>query len=577
MNSFFDSPTRFLFFTGKGGVGKTSLACATAIRLADRGLKILLVSTDPASNLDEVLGVKLCDSATAITEVPNLSALNINPELAAKAYRERSVGPYRGLLPAESIKEIEEQLSGACTVEVAAFDEFTSLLLNDTLTSQFAHIIFDTAPTGHTLRLLSLPSAWNTFLTTSTHGASCLGPSSALNNQQERYEQAVKTLKDESQTTLILVSRPDRIALDEAARTSHELKEIGLSHQHLAINAIFKAFNRTDRVALAFETRVESALKNLPNSLAPLERSQFNLKPYNMVGIKALRDFFTDPVATQTASFAPISVPVGTLTIEHLVDEIIADARCLVMVMGKGGVGKTTIAASIATLLAKKGHLVHLSTTDPAAHLEATLKGQAELPTLKVSRIDPKVETENYTKQVIASSAKDLDKEGLALLVEDLRSPCTEEVAVFRAFYRIVSEARDHFVVLDTAPTGHTLLLLDATGSYHREVMKKMSHPGSSPSHVTTPMMRLKDPKFTKLLIVTLPETTPVSEAEALQKDLRRAQIEPYAWVINQCLAGTETQDPILAKRAQLEVEQIRRVQNNLAKTVIIVPWQQRD
>ncbi|MGK5085041.1 arsenical pump-driving ATPase [Bdellovibrionota bacterium FG-1] len=572
MNGFVDAPTRFLFFTGKGGVGKTSLACSTAVTLADRGAKVLLVSTDPASNLDEVLGVRLTAEPIAIPKVPNLFALNIDPEAAAKAYRERSIGPYRGVLPPDSIRDMEEQLSGACTVEVAAFDEFTSLLLNDQVTSKFNHIIFDTAPTGHTLRLLSLPSAWKDFLTTSTHGASCLGPSSALNNQRDRYEQAVNTLRNQKDTTVILVTRPDSVAIAEAERTSHELDGIGLQNQQLAINAVFRATNRSDRVALAFEERANDALKNLPPTLASKERSVFYLKPYNMVGIQALRAFFKDD-ELETKADLLVAMPTGTLSIGQLVDGIIMDGRCLVMVMGKGGVGKTTIAASIASELASRGHPVHLTTTDPAAHLEATLAGEKRLSSLTVSRIDPKIETQKYIDQVVASSGKGLDKKGLALLKEDLRSPCTEEVAVFRAFSRIVSEARDHFVVLDTAPTGHTLLLLDATGSYHREVMKKFSHGAVSASHVTTPMMRLKDPKYTKLLIVTLPETTPVSEAEALQKDLRRAEIEPYAWVINQCLAGTQTRDPILARRAHHEVEQIRRVQSGLANSVIIIPW----
>lgn len=576
MTLFMDKPTRFLFFTGKGGVGKTSLACSTAVRLADQGKRILLVSTDPASNLDEVLGVRLSSNPIAIPEVKNLFALNIDPNEAAKAYRDRSIGPYRGVLPPDSIRDMEEQLSGACTVEVAAFDEFTSLLLNSDVTSRFDHIIFDTAPTGHTLRLLSLPSAWKDFLTTSTHGASCLGPSSALSNQRDRYEQAVNTLRDGIETTVILVTRPDIIAIAEAERTSQELEAIGLTNQQLAINAVFKAKNRADKTALAFEERVNSALKHLPPLLASKVHAEFSLKSYNMVGIQALRRFFETSSESSGVSEtqSPLTIPAGTLSIRHLVDGIVADGRCLVMVLGKGGVGKTTIASAIAVELASRGLPVHLSTTDPAAHLEATLAGESKLPTLTVSRIDPKIETQKYTDQVVASSGKGLDKEGLALLKEDLRSPCTEEVAVFRAFSRMVSEARDHFVILDTAPTGHTLLLLDATGSYHREVMKKFTGDGISASHVTTPMMRIKDPKFTKLLIVTLPETTPVSEAEALQKDLRRAEIEPYAWIINQSLAATQTQDPTLLRRAQLEVEQIKRIQNGLAENVIIVPWQ---
>ncbi len=574
--SFLIKPSRFLFFTGKGGVGKTSIACASSIHLADLGKRVLLVSTDPASNLDEVLDTRLGPHPTPIQNVKNLAGLNIDPDDAAKAYRERSIGPYRGVLPAESIKEMEEQLSGACTVEIAAFDEFTSLLLNDSLTSQFDHIIFDTAPTGHTLRLLNLPSAWSDFLQSSTHGASCLGPSSALNNQKERYERAVNALKNPQDTTIILVTRPDSVAMQEAARTGSELETLGLENQHLAVNAVFKAQNRDDKTALAFEAQVNQTLGALPTSLSKKPRTLFDLKTYNMVGILALRSFFSDTPKDNIniENVKKTAPPHGTFTIRRVVDEIISDGRCLILVMGKGGVGKTTMAAAVATELASRGNQVHLSTTDPAAHLDAALSGDTISSHLKITRIDPKIETQKYTEQVIAQTGRNLDANGLELLKEDLRSPCTEEVAVFRAFSRIVSEAREHFVVLDTAPTGHTLLLLDATGSYHNEVMKKMNHDGTQAMHITTPMMRIKDPKFTKLLIVTLPETTPVSEAESLQSDLRRAGIEPYAWVINRCLSATDTQDPVLHQRAELEIRQIERVQNGLAKKIVIVPWQ---
>ena len=565
-----DNATRFLFFTGKGGVGKTSLACATAVTLADRGRRVLLISTDPASNLDQVLGATLSSQPTPIPSVDRLSALNINPEAAAREYRERVIGPYRGALPAEVVAGMEEQLSGACTVEVAAFDEFTGFIVDEQTLAQYDHVIFDTAPTGHTLRLLQLPSAWSGFLATNERGSSCLGPLSGLKTQQEKYEATVAALSDAGLTTLVLVTRPDKSAIAEAERTSLELEALGLKHQLLMINGVFHAANSDDPVAAALEHRGADALRAMPERLRKLPRMEVALRGHNIVGIDALRGLLSQP----EPSIETVTRPDALREISHLpglsdlVEEIAGAGHGLVMVMGKGGVGKTTIAAAIATELSSRGLPVHLTTTDPAAHLSFALG--ADVPGLKISRIDPAAETVAYRQRVIARTGKDLDADGLALLEEDLRSPCTEEVAVFHAFSRIVFGAKREIVVMDTAPTGHTLLLLDATGAYHRDVLRNS---GAMSSHMVTPMMKLKDGSFTKVLLVTLPETTPVLEAAQLQNDLRRAEIEPYAWVVNRSLAATGTNDPLLVERALAELEQIREVEQKHAQRVFIVPW----
>lgn len=565
-----NNATRFLFFTGKGGVGKTSTACATALALTDQGRRVLLVSTDPASNLDQVLQVRLLSQPTPVPSVRGLFALNINPETAAHDYRERVIGPYREALPSDTIAGMEEQLSGACTVEVAAFDEFTGFIVDEGMAAQFDHVIFDTAPTGHTLRLLQLPAAWSGFLAANERGASCLGPLSGLKTQQEKYAATVVALSDAAQTTLILVTRPDRSSIKEAERTSIELEELGLRNQFLIINGVFRATDQSDAVALALEQRGKEALAAMPERLQALPQMQVSLRGYNIVGIDALRGLlFESQMIPETARSEELREAVSQLPgLSSLVEEIAAAGHGLVMVMGKGGVGKTTIAAAIATELARRGLPVHLTTTDPAAHISAALV--ANVSGLKVSRIDPEAETASYRKHVIERTGKGLDAAGLALLEEDLRSPCTEEVAVFHAFSRIVSSARRDIVVMDTAPTGHTLLLLDATGAYHREVLKNA---GAMTSHLVTPMMRLKDQSFTKVLLVTLPETTPVLEAAQLQNDLRRASIEPYAWIINNCLAVTETTDPLLVERAVAELEQVREVEQKYAKRIVIIPW----
>lgn len=565
-----DTTARHLFFTGKGGVGKTSLACATAIALAKRDKRVLLVSTDPASNLDQVLGVRLGRLPTAIEAVPGLYALNIDPEQAAQAYRKRAIGPYRSQLPEEDIRRMEEQLSGACTTEIAAFDEFAELLAEPEQPDEFDHIVFDTAPTGHTLRLLRLPAAWSGFLETNIGDASCLGPSSGLKHSQARYAAALRALGDARRTTLFLVSRPELSALTEAARSAEDLRTLGVTNQRLLLNGVFHARDRDDPVALALERRGARALAALPEALQELPVTRVPLREYNLVGVEALGRLLAepeqDPMADEETEIVAARPDLPGLG--PLLDELAASGQGLIMVMGKGGVGKTTLAAAIAVELAARGLPVHLSTTDPAAHVAETV--QAGLPGLQISRIDPAAETRAYTEHVLATAGHNLDAEGRALLEEDLRSPCTEEIAVFHAFSRTVAQARKGFVVLDTAPTGHTLLLLDAAGTYHRQIVRDLKGYGGK---MTTPLMRLRDSSYTKVLLIALPETTPVLEAAQLQDDLRRAGIEPYAWIINNSLTATGTRDPVLRQRSRAEWEQIDKVRDQLARRVAIVPW----
>lgn len=562
----------FIFFTGKGGVGKTSLACATAVWLADQGKRTLLVSTDPASNVGQVFSQTIGHRITNITTVENLAAMEVDPMAAAQAYRDRVLDPVRGLMPADVVSSIEEQLSGSCTTEIAAFDEFTGLLTNHELREKYDHIVFDTAPTGHTIRMLELPGAWSGYLEANPDAAANLGPLVGLEKQQHQYSDAVKALSDAALTRLVLVARAQASTLKEVSHTHDELSAIGLQHQHLAINGVLPTIvGENDPLAQSILAREEKALLAMPENLANLPRSQLYLKPFNLVGLEALRKLFTE-------SEASMSLPTTTLNtldlpkLASLVDELSLTGKGLVMTMGKGGVGKTTVAASVAVSLAKRGHKVHLTTSDPAAHLSYTLDGS--LPNLQVSRIDPKVETERYRRFVLENQGKGLDAEGLAVLEEDLRSPCTEEIAVFQAFSRIIKEADDHFVIMDTAPTGHTLLLLDATGAYHREMVRQM---GQTHDHVLTPMMQLQDPEKTKVIIVTLAETTPVLEAANLQQDLRRAGIEPWAWVINSSLAAAKPSSPFLVTRASRELPLINAVTEQYAKRIALAPLQNEE
>ena len=561
--------TQFLFLTGKGGVGKTSTACATAVALADSGKKVLLISTDPASNLQDVFGIELTSTPKAVPAVENLFASNIDPEESAKAYRESVVGPYRDKFPEAVVATMEEQLSGACTVEIAAFDEFTGFLTNSEITGQYDHIIFDTAPTGHTLRLLQLPTAWNGFLEESTHGASCLGPLSGLADKKELYSSAVSALSDPSKTTLILVTRPDVSSLLEADRASKELKEIGIKNQMLMVNGLLQHHNENDDISSAFYLRQREALKQMPGNLKETITYSLPYVSFSLTGVENLRNIFkplSEVLTTSDIENPTVNIP----GLRAVIDDFSANDTKLIFTMGKGGVGKTTVASSIAVGLVEKGHRVHLTTTDPAAHLEYQFQSDHLNQNLTISSINPKVEVEKYKAEVLSKASKDLDEAGLAYLKEDLESPCTEEIAVFQAFAEVVGKSENEIVVIDTAPTGHTLLLLDASESYSKEIERST---GEVPENAKKLLPQIRNPKETSVVIVTLAEATPVLEASRLQDDLRRATINPKWWVINQSLSATNTNDPILRGKASAEWEWIREVKENKAEKCAIIPW----
>jgi arsenite-transporting ATPase len=554
--------TKYLFFTGKGGVGKTSAACATAVTLADEGKKVLLISTDPASNLQDVFHTELTNKGTPIEEVPNLMVANLDPIQAAAEYRESVIGPYRGKLPDAVLTNMEEQLSGSCTVEIAAFNEFSNFITDQKAQTEYDYIIFDTAPTGHTLRMLQLPSAWSNFISENTHGASCLGQLSGLESRKEIYKEAVATLADGKLTTLILVARPEISPLKEAERAAKELSEIGVNNQILIINGVLTSYD--DGISKSMYQKQRKTLYDIPEGLKKIPIYAIPLRAYNITGIKNVRALLTKNQCVVSDE------KINAQTIHRLrdvVEDLYRENKKVIFTMGKGGVGKTTVAAAIAMGLAAKGKKVHLTTTDPAAHLKFVID---ESSGITMSHIDEHAELKKYQEEVLAKARETMSEDDIAYIEEDLRSPCTQEIAVFRAFAEIVEKAEDQIVVIDTAPTGHTLLLLESTQSYNHEIKRSQ---GDIPESAKKLLPRLRNPAETEVIIVTLAEATPVYEALRLEEDLKRAQIATKWWVINSSLFRTGTTNRMLSAKASNEIEWINKVDAHSNGNFALIPW----
>lgn len=401
--------TTYQFFTGKGGVGKTSIACATAVVLADASNKVLLVSTDPASNMEDVLESPVNESIQAVKGTTNLYAVNIDPENSAAAYRDRVNLSLEGAASKKEIQKIREDLSGACTTEIASFDEFSRFVSGEIDETQFDVILFDTAPTGQTLRLLELTAAWSSFTDENPDGASCLGSTSALKSGKERYHTAVDRLRDVALTQYNIVIRSDEASLKEASRTSQELKELGMQNQHLVIHGVFHTTDTNDAVAHQIEALGLKQLRAIPDNLKVLPLKAFPLLPCTISGVQKLRSLFrVDLQKTISEQLAYPNIEQSTHLggIDELADEL-CHSRTNGLIMGKGGVGKTITDSALPPRQASKERQVLLTTTDPAAHIQDFINQIGKLPsTLTVERKDPKAETKCYTDKILEQKGK---------------------------------------------------------------------------------------------------------------------------------------------------------------------------
>lgn len=552
--------TKYLFFTGKGGVGKTTISSFIALNLAENGKKVALVSTDPASNLQDVFQMELSNKLTKYQPIPNLSIANFDPIAAAEDYKAQSIEPYEGILPEDVLSEMKEQLSGSCTVEVAAFNEFTNFLSDKTLEQEFDFIIFDTAPTGHTLRMLELPSAWTDYLNTTSNDASCLGQLSGLDENRDKYNSALEKLRNQDDTTMMLVARPSHSSIYEIQRAQQELQQLSISKFKVIIN------NYIEESHGLISSQMKSEQdKNINHFTEWLNNNHAYYVPYKKQkeeGIESLTNLLNDDNVIENDDFIVEDHP----QFNKLIDEIENSKVQYLFTMGKGGVGKTTVATQLATALSNKGHRVLLATTDPTKEINVETTSN-----LNTAYIDEEQALEKYKKEVLATVNDDTPQDDIDYIMEDLKSPCTEEIAFFKAFSDIMENQEDmDYVIVDTAPTGHTLLLLDSSENHHKELKKKSTQ---TTSNVETLLPKIQNKNLTQMIIVTLAEKTPYLESKRLAEDLNRANIGHNWWVVNQSLVTLNQRDDLFSNKKEDESIWINKIKNESLDNYFVIPY----
>jgi arsenite-transporting ATPase len=583
--------TEYIFFSGKGGVGKTTMACATAIHHATEGKKTLIVTTDPASNLADVFEQEIGHRITQIKGISNLWAMEIDPDAATMEYKERIIGPFREIMPDDVIASLEENLSGPCTTEMASFDRFIDFMEGD----EYDVIIFDTAPTGHTIRLLELPVDWSKHIEESAKGSgqTCLGPVQSIQDSKEKYDRATALLKDPERTTFIFVMRPEELSLYETLRASKELETIGIKSGEIIINGILP--EEVCEIEF-FRRKYDSQQKVIQETESAIEKPKryMLLRDNEVKGVSALqgigRELFTGekPSYETESILTDYSVP----TIERPdLDALFLPAgkTKAIFFTGKGGVGKTSISCITALYIAQKGVKTLLVTTDPAAHIGEVLDVKIGSRPEKITdnlfavMVNQQEAFKEYKEKVLSEARGKYSEDMLATMEEELNSPCTEEMAAFDKFIQYI-EGRDYeVVVFDTAPTGHTLRLLDLPFDYAKQV-EMMSSAAESIENKETAQHRfrdiistLRDKDMTVFSLVLYPESTPIMESYRAMLDLKEAGIETQLVIANMVLPEKVCSNNFFKNRRQMQLKYLQEIKDRFNLPVLQFPLMQEE
>jgi arsenite-transporting ATPase len=592
--------TQYIFFSGKGGVGKTSMACTHAVRLAEEGKKTLIVTTDPASNLADVFEQEIGHQITKIRDIAGLWAMEIDPDKATQEYIDRAMAPIRAAFPPQIVQVMEEQMSGPCTAEVAAFDRFTDFLETPTNANRadtdFDVVIFDTAPTGHTIRLLELPSEWSQTIEAANAGSgqTCLGPTAAIQDAKQKYERALAAMRDAEQTTFIFVLNPEAISIKETQRAIQELSKLGIHNYRLIVNGIIPVESAENPL---FTARAEMQARYLSQieTLFPYPKQKMNLLAGEIKGLKRLRQvakiFFDGAAPDGTFEAEDIRPRMAGLAtpIEEIWARIQPNGHHrTVFFAGKGGVGKTVASCITAVWLARQGYKTLLLTTDPAAHLGdvldtpvddkiAPVSGQ---PNLWAAKIDPKAAAEAYKARILEDARRrGRPESAIATMEEELNSPCTEEMAAFDKFIEYASQDEWQAVVFDTAPTGHTLRLLELPVDWSKQIDVKVFASVDTTAADDVAKKRfgkviemMRDPAQSTFAFVMYPEATPILEAWRAAQELSTVGIRPGMVVSNFIIPPEQATTPFVQSRRAMQEKYMAEIAERFGVPLVQIP-----